>query len=574
MNYQEEYSKWLESDVTTAEEHEILESIRQDPDGIKELFFAPLAFGTGGLRGIMGPGINRMNVYVVQQTTQALANLILRDGSDAAKAGVAICHDSRNNSMHYARAAACVLVANGIHVKLFRDLRPTPELSFAILHYSMTAGINITASHNPKQYNGYKCYWKDGAQMPPDHADIVSSERQKIDVLTGAKTIPFEEATRSGLLEWLDTETDELYLKEVLKQAVAPDAVAAVADSFHLVYTPFHGAGYRLVPEALKRLGLLHVISVPEQSEPDGDFPTVKSPNPEDKAGFALAIELAKKEDANLIIGTDPDADRAGIVVRDPTGAYVPLTGNQVGVLLLDYLIRVRGENGTLPAKPVVLKTIVTTEMARAVAAARGVPVYDTFTGFKFLCEKMGQLSKEGKEYLLAFEESYGYLAGDYARDKDAVVASVLIAEMACWYATKNMSLFDALDALFAEFGTYQELTLNLVMPGVSGMEKMAALMSSLRKNPPKAVGSIPVRAFRDYIPGTREEFQTGKTESLELKNADVLYFEMEDGTNWVIRPSGTEPKVKVYILAKGESKQEVGEKIKQFEAFAQTLSK
>ena len=571
MDYMAEYQKWLQSSAISAEERSQLEGISGDDAQIKDGFYAPLSFGTAGLRGHMGPGLNRMNAHVVRQTTQALANLVLSEGEAAARAGVAIAYDSRNRSEEFAREAACVLAANGVQVRLYDSLRPTPELSFAVRHFGCTAGINITASHNPKEYNGYKAYWSDGAQLPPEHADVVAAEREKIDVLTGAKTMNFDEAVKSGLIVMLGAEVDELYLEQVLTQSVQSAAVAKVADTFKLVYTPFHGAGYKLVPQVLARLGLKHVICVPEQMTMDGDFPTVKSPNPEDKAGFSYAIELAKKEGADLIIGTDPDADRVGIVVRDSSGEYVCITGNQVGVLLLDYIIRAGKESGCLPKNPAALKTIVTTEMARTVAETHGVDIFDTFTGFKFLAEKIKELEPTHR-YIFAYEESYGYVAGDHCRDKDAVVASMLIAEMACWYAGQDMTLYDAMEKLYETYGYYEELTLNLVMPGITGMEKMANLMNGLRQNPPKEISGTAVIAMRDYKTGTRTVNATGEVEAMELKNSNVLYFELADSTSFIVRPSGTEPKVKVYLMARGVVRAEVSAKVARYTAYAEGL--
>lgn len=573
MDYRAEYEKWLASPALTEEERAELTQIRGDDAAIKDRFFAPLAFGTAGLRGVMGAGLNRMNVHIVRHTTQALANLVLREGADAVKAGVAVCYDSRNHSREYAHEAARVLAANGILVRLFDDLRPTPELSFAIRHYHCTSGINITASHNPKEYNGYKVYWNDGAQMPPDHADVVCEQREKLDMFTGAKTVSFEKAQSDGLIVMMGAETDNAYLDAVMLQSVSKDRIAGIAKDFKLVYTPFHGAGHRLVPQALKRLGIENVLCVAEQMTMDGNFPTVKSPNPEDKAGFTAAIALAKAENANLIVGTDPDADRVGIILRDNQGEYITLSGNQVGVLLLDYIIRARREQGTLPANPAALKTIVTTEMARAVAEAQGVDIFDTFTGFKFLAERISEMEQTGSHrFIFAYEESYGYLAGDHARDKDAVVAAMLIAEMACWYALQDMTLYDAMEALYAKYGSYGELTMNLVMPGLSGMEKMAALMEHLRTQPPVVIAGVRVAAMRDYLPGTRKVTATGAVEAIKLKDSNVIYFEMEDGTSFIVRPSGTEPKVKVYILAKGASKAELDGKIKAYAAYAEEL--
>ena len=563
MNYMAEYERWLASPALTADERAELEAIRSDEDAIKDRFFAPLSFGTAGLRGVLGAGLYRMNRFTVGAATQGLANLIVQNGSEACARGVAIAYDSRHFSPEFAQLAACILAANGISVKLYDELRPTPELSFAIRYYGTIAGINITASHNPKEYNGYKVYWEDGAQLPPKEADVVAQEMGALDFFADVKTMDFEEAKAQGLVKMMDWQTDEAYLKEVLKVAINPDCVKQVADDFKLVYTPFHGAGYRLVPEILKRIGYKHIICVPEQMVIDGDFPTVKSPNPENKEGFHLAIDLAKANGVDLIIGTDPDADRTGIVLKNSEGEYVTLSGNQVGVLLIDYVITAKKLTGTMPAHPAVLKSVVTTEMARAAAEKNGVDCFDTFTGFKFLAEKIKQFETTGShEYLFAFEESYGYLAGDYARDKDAVTASMLIAEMAAYYRTKGMTLYDAMQTMYEKYGYYTEQTISITMPGVAGLERMKELMAELRATPLTEVAGHKVEYIRDYQSGVRTCVSCGKTEEMELSGQNVLYYELAGGTSFIIRPSGTEPKVKVYIMAKADSKAESDAKV------------
>ena len=563
MNYMAEYERWLASPALTADERAELEAIRGDEDAIKDRFFAPLSFGTAGLRGVLGVGLYRMNRFTVGAATQGLANLIVQNGPEACARGVAIAYDSRHFSPEFAQLAACILAANGISVKLYDELRPTPELSFAIRYYGTIAGINITASHNPKEYNGYKVYWEDGAQLPPKEADVVAKEMGALDFFADVKTMDFEEAKAKGLVKTMDWQTDEAYLKEVLKVAINPDCVKQVADDFKLVYTPFHGAGYRLVPEILKRIGYKHIICVPEQMVIDGDFPTVKSPNPENKEGFHLAIDLAKANGVDLIIGTDPDADRTGIVLKNSEGEYVTLSGNQVGVLLIDYVITAKKLTGTMPEHPAVLKSLVTTEMARAAAEKNGVDCFDTFTGFKFLAEKIKQFETTGShEYLFAFEESYGYLAGDYARDKDAVTASMLIAEMAAYYRTKGMTLYDAMQTMYEKYGYYTEQTISITMPGVAGLERMKELMAELRATPLTEVAGHKVEYIRDYQSGVRTCVSCGKTEEMELSGQNVLYYELAGGTSFIIRPSGTEPKVKVYIMAKADSKAESDAKV------------
>lgn len=547
MDYRAEYEKWLNAKCLSEEERCELVSIGNNEEEIEDRFYTSLKFGTAGLRGVLGMGLNRMNVYTVRQATQGLAALICGMGRKTMKRGVAVCMDCRINSDLFAREAARVLAANGINVYLFESLRPTPELSFAVRTIGCIAGINITASHNPKEYNGYKAYWEDGAQLPPREADVVLAEIEKTDIFTGARLTDFDKAVKKGLITIIGEEVDEAFLVHAESCAINREAPKAVGDDFKIVYTPFHGTGYKLVPEILSRIGIKNVISVPEQSTPDGTFPTVKSPNPENREGFALAIELAKREDVDLIIGTDPDADRVGVVVRNGEGEYVTITGNQMGVLLLDYIIGAKKRAGQLDDKSYAVKTIVTTEMARRVCEENGVKLFDTFTGFKFIAER---IEKEGSEgFLMGYEESYGYLIGDFCRDKDAVTASMMIAEMAAFYKTQGKTLYEALMALYEKYGAYSERTLNVVMPGSSGLTKMRALMAELRSNPPEEIAGVKVSEVRDYL--------TGKTKDgreLPLSGSDVLYFVTEDDTRFIIRPSGTEPKIKVYILARGKN--------------------
>ena len=409
--------------------------------------------------------------------------------------------------------------------------------------------------------------------MPPAEADVVAKEMAATDIFSGVRTGDYGAFVESGMIRILGRETDEAYLNEVLKVAVNPNCVKEFAHEFKLVYTPFHGAGYRLVPEILRRLGYKHIICEPEQMKIDGDFPTVKNPNPEYKEGFNLAIELARRNDVDLIIGTDPDADRTGIVLKDKTGDYVTLSGNQVGVLLIDYIITARKLTNTMPAHPAVLKSIVTTEMARAAAEKNGVACFDTFTGFKFLAEKIKQFEKTGShKYLFAFEESYGYLAGDYARDKDAVTASMLIAEMAAYYRTQGKTLYDAMEEMYEKYGYYCEKTVSITMPGVSGLTRMKELMAELREKPLGRIGTHQVEYTRDYMSGIRTHMADGSAEQMELKGQNVMYYELEGGTTFIIRPSGTEPKVKVYIMAKGDSKAAAAEKVEALSAAAKEI--
>ena len=573
MSYRENYEKWLNSPALSADEKAELEAIKNDEKEIESRFFDQLSFGTAGLRGTMGVGLYRMNIHVIRHATQAFAQVILEEGPEAVKRGVAVCFDCRNNSDLFAKEAACVMAGNDIPVRLFESLRPTPELSFAVREYGCIAGINVTASHNPKEYNGYKVYWEDGAQLPPKHADEVAKKMKELDVFDCVKTMDYDKAVAEGKIVIMGAETDEKFLANVMEQVNDKAVVEKMADTFKMVYTPFHGTGYKLIPEALKRLGMKHVICVPEQMVIDGDFPTVVSPNPENPEGFYLAVDLAKKNNADFILGSDPDADRVGIMVRTKDDDFVVISGNQTGVLLLDYLIGAKRRTGKMPEKPVALKTIVTTEMARKVAEVNGLQCYDTFTGFKFLAQKKDQLESSGEgNVIMSYEESYGYMLGDYVRDKDAVSASVELTEMAAWYASQGMTLYDALQALFEKYGYYGEKTMNLVMPGLDGLKKMADLMANLREKPPVEIAGVAVKEQKDYKDGSVVNVADGCKSTMELSGSNVLRYEMADGTSLIVRPSGTEPKVKVYILANGVTKAECDEKVAKYAAWAETL--
>ncbi|MBQ8851664.1 MAG: phospho-sugar mutase, partial [Oscillibacter sp.] len=542
MDFMKEYEKWLHSPVLSEAERAELEAIKDDPKEIETRFFGPLEFGTAGLRGTMCVGLHNMNIHVIRWATQGFADVIAAEGEEGKKRGIAICMDCRNNSYEFAKAAAEVCAGNGIHVRIFESLRPTPELSFAVRQYHCQAGINVTASHNPKEYNGYKVYWQDGAQLPPQHADAVAKRLAEVDIFNDIKSIPYEEGVKAGLIEVMGAETDELFMAQVLNMINDKEAVAKVADTFKMVYTPFHGCGYKMVPQALKALGIKHLLCEPKQMVIDGDFPTVASPNPENPEGFYLAIDLAKENDVDFILGTDPDSDRVGIMIRDKSGEYCPVTGNQTGVLLLDYLIGAMKRAGTLPENAAAVKSIVTTEMARTVAEANGVACYDTFTGFKYIAEKKNALEASGQHSVIfTYEESYGYMLGDYVRDKDAVTASLLLTEMAAWYASQGMTLFDALEALYKKYGYYAEKTHNLVMPGLDGLKDMAELMKNLRAEPPKEISGTKVVAYKDYKTGTVTDAETGAVTTMELSDSNVFRFELADGTSIIARPSGTE---------------------------------
>ncbi|MEG2988940.1 MAG: phospho-sugar mutase [Oscillospiraceae bacterium] len=575
MNYKETFQKWLTSSALDKAENAELAAIVGDEKEIESRFFAPLEFGTAGLRGTMAVGLNRMNIHVIRHATQAFASVILAEGGNAADRGIAICYDCRNHSPEFAREAACVMAANGIKVRIFDALRPTPELSFAVREYGCIAGINVTASHNPKEYNGYKVYWEDGAQLPPNHAAAIAKKMDELDIFADVKTMAYENAVKAGMITVLGGETDEKFMGHVLAQINDRESVAKVADTFKMVYTPFHGTGYKLIPEAIRALGVKHLFCVPEQMVLDGNFPTVVSPNPENPEGFTLAVALAKQEHADFILGSDPDADRVGIMVKNSAGEFVTISGNQTGVLLLDYLIGAKKRAGTLPKNAVALKTIVTTEMARKVAEVNGIRCFDTFTGFKFMAEKKNALESTGEgKVIFSYEESYGYMLGDYVRDKDAVTAALIITEMAAFYATQGKTLYDALCDLFVKYGYYGEKTLNLVMPGLDGLQKMKDLMANLRKNPLTEIAGVAVTLRKDYADGTETEVATGKVTQMELTGSNVLKYKLADGTDLIVRPSGTEPKVKVYVLASGENKAQCDEKLAKYETWSETLKK
>lgn len=567
MKYDELYRQWLAFDGLDSETRAELTAMNEAE--IRESFYAPLAFGTAGLRGIMGAGVNRMNRYTIGQTTQGLADVLNRmDG--AAQKGVAISYDCRMHSESFAREAAAILAANGIRVFLFESMRPTPELSFAVRSLKCAAGINITASHNPKEYNGYKVYWSDGAQIGDEIASQVSEAMQQCDIFTGVKTMDYQAAVADGTIQILGHETDEAFLAAALSCRLNPDVTQN--SDISIVYTPFHGTGYRLVPEVFRRIGLKNVHCVPEQMQPDGAFSTVKSPNPEEIEGFRLAIALAKETGSDLIIGTDPDADRVGLIVRRHDGEYVPLTGNQVGILLADYIIRTRRAAGSLPKKSMIVSTIVTSLMARRVCEANHVFYGESFTGFRFIAGRRAQLEAEGYAYLFGFEESYGYMVGSHCRDKDAVTASMLIAEMAADYAKQGLTLYGAMERLYETYGAYAERTMNLKFPGVDGLEAMKRLMSRLRGESLPEIGGTKVCAVRDYQSGIRKTAD-GQAESMKLAGSNVLYFELADGCVLIVRPSGTEPKIKIYILTKAATRAEAAGLVEHYAAAAEALA-
>ena len=566
--YMKNYLRWLESDKLTEDEKAELAAIRDNDGEIRLRFTSYLSFGTAGLRGIMKTGMNAMNVHTVAYATQGLANLILKEGRAAD--GVAIAYDSRNNSALFAKTSAQVLAAAGIKSYLFDDLRPTPELSFALREYGCVAGINITASHNPKEYNGYKAYWEDGAQLPPEHADTVSASMEALDIFEDVKLADFDKALADGMIIMLGAETDEKYLAQVTAQAVNPDAVKAVADDLAIVYTPLHGTGHKLVPEVMRRIGLKNLYTVDEQMIIDGNFPTVPKPNPEYPQVFELGIEIANRVGSDLIVATDPDADRVGVMTRTADGSFMTITGNQMGALLLDYILTAYEETGSMPEHPYAVKTIVSTELAAAICEAHNVKMHNVLTGFKFIGEVIKNYEAKGYgSFILGFEESYGYLKGTYARDKDAVVASMLICEMTAYYKAKGMTLGDALQGLYARYGYCYETNVEIYMEGLDGAARMAAMMDTLRNDPPAVFGGVDVELFGDYKTETFTELKTGKKIPTGLPKSNVLYFKLTNSDVIVVRPSGTEPKIKFYFLLLGKDKDEVLAKL---EGYKKTL--
>lgn len=555
MGYKEIYERWLNSGVLSESDKRQLRAIADDEKEIEESFYRELEFGTAGMRGILGMGTNRMNIYNVRRASQGVAKYVKSMGDDSAKAGVLIGYDTRHFSKEFAEETAKVLAFAGVKAYLFERVHSVPEVSFGIRELGCAAGVMITASHNPKQYNGYKVYGSDGGQLPPDAADVVVEAIESYDVFDDVKFMELEEAKAKGLVEMAGPGLDDKFLDAIQTQQLNPEAVNEVADTFKLIYTPFHGTGSRPVQAILKRIGSKNVLVVKEQDTEDGDFPTVKSPNPEDKEGFEIAINMAKENDVDIIIGTDPDCDRVGIVVRDADGVYRTLTGNQTGALLVEYILSSRKEKGTLPENGVVIKTIVTTELAAAIAQSYGVEIMNVLTGFKYIGEKMTEFAQTGSHtYLFGFEESYGYLAGTHARDKDGVVATMLIAEMAAYYKTKNKSLYEALQDIYKKYGYYAEKTVSVTMPGKDGMEKMAALLTDLRENPPRKINGMDIVVYTDYK-SQKIKSAKGVTALKGLPKADVLKYNLSDEkTYFIVRPSGTEPKIKIYLGTFGDS--------------------
>ena len=561
MDYKEVYEQWIANPYFDEATKEELKSIAEDENEIKERFYMDLEFGTAGLRGIIGAGTNRMNIYVVRRATQGLANYIAK--VDKKSQGVAIAYDSRHMSPEFAQEAALCLAANGIKAYIFETLRPTPELSFAVRHLGCVAGINVTASLNPPEYNGYKVYWEDGAQITPPHDSGIMGEVKAISDWNTVKTMDKAEAEKAGLFEVIGKEVDDAYMAELKKQVIHMDAIQAEGKNLKIVYTPLHGTGNIPARRILKELGFENVYVVKEQELPDGDFPTVSYPNPEAAEAFELGLKLAKEVDADLVLATDPDADRLGVRVKDKNGEYHDLTGNMSGCLLANYEISQRkAVNGSLPEDGALIKTIVTTNLADAIAKGYGVKLIEVLTGFKFIGQQILGFEKSGKgSYLFGFEESYGCLIGTYARDKDAIVATMALCEAAAYYKTQGKTLWDAMIEMYEQFGYYKDDIKAVTMKGIEGLQKIQDIMNSLRQNPPAEFAGHKVVAVRDYKADTIKNLETGEVTPTGLPNSNVLYYELTNDAWVCVRPSGTEPKVKFYYGVKGTSLADADEK-------------
>nr|WP_296034530.1 phospho-sugar mutase [uncultured Enterocloster sp.] len=560
-DYMKIYQEWLSNpyfdEATKAE----LKAIEGDENEIKERFYMDLEFGTAGLRGIIGAGINRMNIYVVRRATQGLANYIIKQG--AADKGVAIAYDSRNMSPEFAMEAAMTLAANGIKAYKFESLRPTPELSFAVRELGCVAGINITASHNPPEYNGYKVYWEDGAQFTPPHDKGVTEEVLAIEDLSSVKTTDEASAIAAGKYEVIGKEIDDKYIAQVKAQVVNQKAIDEMQDQIRIVYTPLHGTGNIPARRVMKEIGFTHVYVVPEQELPDGNFPTVSYPNPEAKEAFELGLKLAKEKDADLVLATDPDADRLGVYVKDAkSGEYIPLTGNMSGSLLCEYVLSQKQAEGKIPADGQVVKSIVSTNLIDAVAKAYGAELIEVLTGFKWIGKQILKNETTGTgTYLFGMEESYGCLIGTYARDKDAISATAALCEAAAYYKQKGMTLWDAMVAMYEKYGYYKDSVKSIGLSGIEGLAKIQSIMETLRNNTPAEVGGYKVVSARDYKLDTIRDMETGAVKPTGLPASNVLYYDLEDGAWICVRPSGTEPKIKFYFGVKGTSLEEADQK-------------
>ena len=554
MGYKENYESWLNNPYFDEDTRNELKSIEGNEKEIEDRFYMDLEFGTAGLRGVIGAGTNRMNIYTVRKATQGLANYISRVNGQ--KRGVAIAYDSRHMSPEFADEAALCLAANGIKAYVFESLRPTPELSYAVRKLGCIAGINVTASHNPPEYNGYKVYWEDGAQITPPHDKNILAEVAKVTEFSAVKTMDKDEAVKAGLYNVIGEDIDDKYMEQLKKQSIHPDIIKKMAKDIKIVYTPLHGTGNLPVRRVLKELGFEKVIVVPEQEKPDGNFPTVSYPNPESPAAWELALALAKKEDADIVLATDPDADRLGVYCKDTkTGEYVSFTGNMSGMLIAEYILRERKATGTMPENPALVETIVTTDMAKVIAADYGVKLIEVLTGFKYIGEQIRLFEKNHTyNYVFGLEESYGCLAGTYARDKDACVAVMMLCEVASYYKSQGKTLWDAMVDMYEKYGYFKEGLETLTLKGIDGAEQIQNIMTDMRNNPPKELGGYKVVAVRDYKEDTRKDLATGEVTKTGLPTSNVLYYELTDNAWCCVRPSGTEPKIKFYFGVKGTS--------------------
>ena len=555
------YEEWLSNPYFDEATKEELRAISGDENEIKERFYIDLEFGTAGLRGVIGAGINCMNIYVVRRATQGLANYIIKQGG--ASRGVAIAYDSRRMSPEFAEEAALTLAANGIRAYKFESLRPTPELSFAVRELGCIAGINVTASHNPPEYNGYKVYWEDGAQFTPPHDKGVTQEVLAIEDLSSVKTMSAEEAKKAGLYQIIGAEIDDKYIENVKAQVVNQAAIDKMQDQITIVYSPLHGTGNIPARRVMKEIGFEHVYVVPEQELPNGEFPTVSYPNPEAEEAFTLGLKLAEEKNADLVLATDPDADRLGVYVKDiKSGTYIPLTGNMSGALLCDYVLSQKQEKGEIPADGQVVKSIVTTNLVDAIAAHYGVELVEVLTGFKFIGQQILKTEQTGAgHYLFGLEESYGCLIGTYARDKDAISATAALCEAAAYYKEKGMTLWDAMVAMYEKYGYYKDAVKSIGLKGIEGLAKIQEIMENFRQNPPMELGGYQVLSARDYKADTIKNMMTGEVKPTGLPSSNVLYYDLNDGAWLCVRPSGTEPKIKFYYGIKGVSLEDADQK-------------
>ena len=562
MGYMENYKKWCEDTYFDEATRAELKAIEGNDKEIQERFYKDLEFGTGGLRGIIGAGTNRLNIYTVSKATQGFANYIIKQGEEAVKKGVAIAFDSRRMSPEFAEITALVLIGNGIKTYIYPSLRPTPMLSFAVRELNCTGGVVITASHNPPEYNGYKVYWADGGQVPYPRDEAIIEEVNAVTDFHTIKTANKDEAVKAGLFNVIGEEVDEAFDKNVLAQIVNPEIIKEQHD-LKIVYTPIHGSGNKPVRRVLKKAGFENVTVVPEQELPDSEFTTVGYPNPENPAVFELAIKLAEKIDADIILGTDPDCDRVGAVVKTKDGSYTVLTGNMTGTLICNYICSQKAKLGTLPKNGALVSTIVSSEMTKAIAKKYNLAYFDVLTGFKYIGEKIKEFEQTGEyQYVFGFEESYGCLSGTYARDKDAVVASLLICEMAAYYKSRGMSLYDGLMELYDTYGVYKEIIHSITLKGIEGIENMKKIMDTLRKDAPSEIAGVKVTETRDYLEDKIVDVATGKVSPTNLPKSNVLYFTLADDTWFCVRPSGTEPKIKIYFGTKADTVENAEKKI------------